>query len=350
MVRKKPSPGERSSNQSYRIPAVPDRQAAGEENDEETTRRDPSVSNVLSVSGDFNPGRAASRWITGPGERPSKSCAFWVNCLRAPQLVMKLSRPYGPIMERLNLLGVELDALDIPGLNSCISEAVRRDETRIIANHNLHSVYLYHQDPRMREFYRKADVSHIDGMSLVFWGRFMGHSLRWDERVTYVDWLAPLMASASQNGWRVFYLGGRVGVAKKAADILQAQMPGLQISTHHGFFANEESPSIVQEISRYQPHILMVAMGMPRQEYWILDNLDHLQANAILTAGGCFDYVAGIIPTPPRWMGKAGLEWLFRLKTEPRRLWRRYLLEPWFLLKPATLDALRRLGIEPGRS
>jgi N-acetylglucosaminyldiphosphoundecaprenol N-acetyl-beta-D-mannosaminyltransferase len=72
---------------------------------------------------------------------------------------------------------------------------------------------------------------------------------------------------------------------------------------------------------------------MPRQEHWILDNLEQIQTNTILTSGACIDYVAGAVPTPPRWMGKLGLEWLYRLFSEPGRLWKRYLLEPWFVVR-----------------
>jgi len=72
-------------------------------------------------------------------------------------------------------------------------------------------------------------------------------------------------------------------------------------------------------------------MGMPLQENWILDNLPDLEADVILPSGACFDYLAGEIPIPPRWMGRVGLEWLYRLGSEPRRLWRRYLVEPWFV-------------------
>ena len=75
----------------------------------------------------------------------------------------------------------------------------------------------------------------------------------------------------------------------------------------------------------------MVGMSMPRQERWVLDNFERLNTNAILTAGATLDYAAGAVPTPPRWAGKLGLEWLFRLVAEPKRLWRRYLVEPWFL-------------------
>jgi N-acetylglucosaminyldiphosphoundecaprenol N-acetyl-beta-D-mannosaminyltransferase len=83
-------------------------------------------------------------------------------------------------------------------------------------------------------------------------------------------------------------------------------------------------------------------MGMPRQEWWILDNLDRISANIVLQAGACFDYVAGEVPLPPRWMGQLGLEWLYRLVSEPGRLWRRYLVEPWSLLIPAGSDLFHR--------
>ena len=89
---------------------------------------------------------------------------------------------------------------------------------------------------------------------------------------------------------------------------------------------------MLDEIAQFHTDILMVGMGMPRQEHWIVDHLDRIPAHAILTAGACMDYVAGVVATPPRWMGRAGLEWLYRLGSEPGRLWRRYLLEPWHVL------------------
>lgn len=82
----------------------------------------------------------------------------------------------------------------------------------------------------------------------------------------------------------------------------------------------------------------MVGMGMPFQEHWILDNLEFIQVNAILNAGACFDYVAGAVPVPPRWMGRIGFEWLYRLMNEPGRLAKRYLWEPWFLIPHMVKD------------
>jgi N-acetylglucosaminyldiphosphoundecaprenol N-acetyl-beta-D-mannosaminyltransferase len=233
---------------------------------------------------------------------------------------------------RFTLLGVVVDPLTIAELNERIAKAVARGELWIIAHHNLHSVYLHHRDPKMRAFFARAHVVHIDGMPLVYWARVLGYPVTKQHRVTYVDWVHPLMATAAAEGWRVFYLGGKPGVAARAAEKLRRQYSGLVLETRHGYFTPEENDAVLEEIARFQPHVLMVGMGMPRQEHWVLDNLERISANAILTAGACFDYVAGVVPMPPRWMGRMGLEWLYRLWSEPRRLARRYLLEPWFLV------------------
>jgi N-acetylglucosaminyldiphosphoundecaprenol N-acetyl-beta-D-mannosaminyltransferase len=235
-------------------------------------------------------------------------------------------------MVRLSLLGIDVNPLTIPQLMSCIDTVIERNECRIIAHHNLHSVYLYQRDIKMRMFYKRADIVHIDGMPLVYWARLLGYPVSREQRVTYVDWVHPLLALAAYEGWRVFYLGGKPGVAARAAERLRCQYPSLIIGTHHGYFRSDENDTVLATIADFRPHILMVGMGMPRQEHWILDNLDRIRTNAILTAGACFDYIAGEIQTPPRWMGRIGLEWLYRLISEPRRLGRRYLVEPWSLL------------------
>ncbi len=236
-----------------------------------------------------------------------------------------------------SLLGIKVHALTMTELHTLIKDVVDNQKQCIIGHHNLHSLYTYHHEPEMREFYRKADYIHVDGMSLVFLARLLGLPLHKKHRVTYVDWVRPLMNEAARQGWRVFFLGSRPGVAARAARTLKKETPGLQLKTMHGYFdaaaQSSANRDVLQCVNMYKPHILMVGMGMPRQEGWVLNNAGNINANVILTVGACMDYVANALPTPPRWMGRLGLEWLFRLFSEPRRLWRRYLLEPWFILK-----------------
>ncbi len=143
-------------------------------------------------------------------------------------------------MGRLTLLGVDIDILSIDDLNNLIKSTICHSQKIVIGNHNLHSVYLFHHDDEMRRFYLKANFIHIDGMPLLIWGRLLGYPLKRDQRVTYVDWIAPLMAMAEREGFRVFYLGGKPGVAARAAQILCATYPALRIQTHHGYLRRKK--------------------------------------------------------------------------------------------------------------
>lgn len=249
------------------------------------------------------------------------------------------------------LLGLRVDAMTLPDLQAVAAEAIEDSRPCLIANHNLHSAYLYHHDPRMPEFYGKARYVQIDGMPLILIGKLRGYPLGAEHRLGAVDWIPQLTAEAARRGWRMFHLGSEPGVAERGADILRRRFPGLQIATAHGFFdadpGGEENRKLLERINAFGPNVLVVGMGMPRQEHWILDNIDRIEAEVILHAGAYMDFVAGVAPTPPRWMGPLSLEWLYRLYNEPRRLWRRYLLEPWFVLWLALKEWFER-GVPRG--
>ena len=232
------------------------------------------------------------------------------------------------------VLGVKVNLLNIHQLNSLILKAVRNNLKWIIGNHNLNSIYIFHHDHAMRNFYEIANYVHIDGMALVFIGRLLKLPFQRVHRVTYVDWIWILIEKAVEEGWSILYLGSKEEVGNRAAEIFRDRYPDLKIATESGYFCTEtENHHIIDKIKLYQPHILMVGMGMPRQEKWILDNIDDIEANIILPCGACVDYIASETRTPPRWMGQVGLEWLYRLITNPKRLWKRYLIEPWFVVK-----------------
>ena len=140
---------------------------------------------------------------------------------------------------------------------------------------------------------------------------------------------------------------GEAGGRRDRGSATRQASPGLQLQTHHGYFTDQENTRVLGEIAQYDPQVLLVGMGMPRQENWVLGNLSGIRSPAILTIGACFDYIVGEIPTPPRWMGRAGLEWLYRLASEPTRLWRRYLVEPWSLIPFAARDIAERVYRRP---
>ena len=235
-----------------------------------------------------------------------------------------------------DLLGIRIHALSKRELVDCVSKAIDGRTRHIIGNHNLHSLYMWFHEPQMREFYSLTDYTHIDGMSLVLLGRLLGLPLKREHRTGYVDLLPLLAKQAAEHEWRIFYLGSRPGVAEKAARMLRNRYAGLQIRTHHGHFNAEQSgaenQAVLAEINAYAPDVLMVGLGMPRQEVWVLQNQKDIAAHVVFCCGALMDYIAGEILTPPRWIGRLGFEWLYRLLSEPGRLWQRYLLEPWSVM------------------
>jgi N-acetylglucosaminyldiphosphoundecaprenol N-acetyl-beta-D-mannosaminyltransferase len=253
-----------------------------------------------------------------------------------------------PTDTAISFLGLTLHPKTLDELNDLVSIGIRDQKRWIIANHNLHSVYLFHTQPTLREFYARAHWVHIDGMPLVALGRLYGYPLERSQRVTYADWTLPLIALAAGQGWRVFYLGSPKGVAEKGAQELRKLHPTLHIEVNDGYFdarpGSAENEALVARINTYEPDLLMVGMGMPRQEYWIHNNFAQLNAKVILPSGAAIDYIAGAVPTPPRWTGLLGLEWAFRLVNEPRRLFARYLIEPWYILFLLATDFLRKGG------
>jgi N-acetylglucosaminyldiphosphoundecaprenol N-acetyl-beta-D-mannosaminyltransferase len=248
-----------------------------------------------------------------------------------------VSRDHKNVTDTVMFLGVTLQPRSMPEMNKLVERGIRERQRWIIANHNLHSVYLFHRYPRLREFYSDVNWTYLDGMPLVALGRLYGYPLQRKQRVTHADWMGPLMELAAGRGWRVFNLGSPRQVAEKGAAQLRKLYPALQIEVSDGFFDarrdSDENEALVARINAYRPDLLMVGMGMPRQEFWTQENFARLKAHVILSSNGAaFEYVAGAVPTPPRWAGRIGLEWIFRLVNEPRRLFARYLIEPWYIL------------------
>lgn len=249
--------------------------------------------------------------------------------------------------QRISLLGGEVDLVTPRDVLSYVGRCVERRQTAVIANHNFHSLYLCRKSPDLRAFFDKADLIEVDSTPMIAWGRALGMPIGIEHRSTYLDWRDDFWRLADANHWRVFYLGGAPGVASDACERLAEEWPNAVLASRNGYFddrpGSAENEVVLAEIAAFDPHVIFVGMGMPRQEQWIVRNMHRLSGSVLFSVGAAYDYEAGAQVAAPRWMGKAGVEWLFRLVTQPRRLAYRYMVEPLFLLPAAMGDLARRL-------
>lgn len=250
--------------------------------------------------------------------------------------------------ERVTILGQPMDLVKPEEVLHHIQQAVRQGAKTLIANHNLHSLYLMQKRPELGAFYDKADLIEVDSTPLLAFSRVLGLHSRGFHRCTYLDWRDHFWSVANRQSWRVLSVGGAPGVGDEAARRLKARYPNADIAIHHGFFdarpGSSENAAVLDRITGFQPHILFVGMGMPRQELWIADNFERLPDCVILSVGAAFDYEAGVQSAAPRWMGRAGVEWAYRLLHDPKRLFVRYCVEPWTLIPLALRDIRQARG------
>ncbi len=235
---------------------------------------------------------------------------------------------------RVELLGIPIDPVTPEVLLTRVSEtAEASDRARLFFCLNVNYVNLAQGDPEVLKCFRGADTVYADGMGVVWGARLLGYSL--PAKITVTDFVDPLCAKAVERGYSVFLLGGRPFSVEESGRRLTARYPGLQIvGMHHGFFTQYDEASLVKTIRNAAPKILLVGLGAPRQERWLMHYRTALPPCAALTCGALFDFVWGGLPRAPRWLTEHGLEWVWRLRIEPRRLWRRYLVgNPVFLFR-----------------
>lgn len=241
-----------------------------------------------------------------------------------------------PLPRHHSFLGVNVRAMKFGEIVDFVSRCEDPGHPKLIFHHNLHSAYTFKNDPSFRAAYAQAAAVYIDGVPLIWIGRSLGLNLAIEDRVTFVDSFEPLLAEAAKREWKIFYLGSSPTVISAGLSCLRQRFPTLTLKGRDGYFDQSQgSPQtleVIKEINEFEPHILFVGLGVPRQEYWLSKNASALRANAIFTCGATMDYVTGEIRRPPSLAGKLGFNWLFRLFNQPRYLWKRYLVEPWSLI------------------
>ena len=216
--------------------------------------------------------------------------------------------------------------------------SIQEKQQLIIASQNLHGLYLGVTNNAFCELHElPQSLVHIDGFPLIYlaWLHNLRHT-RMVHRTAVHDWLPHYARAASDKGWRMYCLGSNADVNARAVQSLTDIAPHATIKGCDGFFdvtkGSAGNQAVLDDIAAFKPDIVIVGMGMGRQEEWILDNQRELGNCCIITVGACLEYMAGEMPICPRWFGPFGLEMVWRLVTRPRRYAHRYLVEPWLLL------------------
>jgi N-acetylglucosaminyldiphosphoundecaprenol N-acetyl-beta-D-mannosaminyltransferase len=232
--------------------------------------------------------------------------------------------------ERITILGVGIDNVDTSSALDIIEGFIRERKPHMVVTADSSGIVLADTDHELREIMNSADLVTPDSFGVLWASRRQGTPLQ--ERVSGIDVVKLLCARGSEHEYSVFLLGAAPGVAETAADNLKHRCPGLRIAgTYHGYFSEEESGSVIEQIRESKPDILFVALGIPRQEKWIALHMKELDVPVAMGVGGSFDVISGNVRRAPKWMQDHGLEWLFRLYSDPRKI-RKVLQLPRFVL------------------
>jgi N-acetylglucosaminyldiphosphoundecaprenol N-acetyl-beta-D-mannosaminyltransferase len=240
--------------------------------------------------------------------------------------------------ECINILGVGVSAIKLDDAIAAVEGWIEKRKPHYVCITGVHGVMESRKDPRLRDIHNQADLVAPDGMPLVWISRWLGATQV--ERVYGPDLMRAITARSPARGYRHFYYGGAPGVASQLAAALTAANNGLNVvgtlCPPFRPLTPEEDDEVVAQINAAAPDIVWVGLSTPKQEYWMASHIGLIKAPVMIGVGAAFDFLAGTKKQAPTWMQQHGLEWLYRLCMEPRRLWRRYAyIVPGFLFLAA---------------
>jgi N-acetylglucosaminyldiphosphoundecaprenol N-acetyl-beta-D-mannosaminyltransferase len=233
----------------------------------------------------------------------------------------------------VDVLGVHVPILSKGELTNRFINLLLDDTKGWISYVNVHAINLANKIPWFKEFLNNSLITYCDGVGVSYAIKILYNEHQ--DRIALSDWIYDICGELEKLGKRVFFLGSTPQVISTVVSKLQSLFPQLQIAgSYHGYFSSNEEAIIVDLINSSKVDVLIVGMGMPKQEEWIQKHCYDLNVKIILNGGSVLEFVAGAKKRCPRWLSNLGLEWFFRLLQEPRRLWRRYLIgNPLFLWK-----------------
>lgn len=189
---------------------------------------------------------------------------------------------------------------------------------------NASKVNLMQQDEELTKIINECPLINADGQSIVWGSKFLGNKL--PERVTGIDIFTELVKISAKKGYKPYFFGAKEEVVTEVVRKFKEKYPDLKIAGYrNGYFKDEESKNIAEDIRKSGADILFVAFSSPKKEFWIKEHMEIMQVPFAMGVGGSFDVIAGKTTRAPKWMQKCGLEWFYRFIQEPRRMFKRYI-------------------------
>ncbi len=236
------------------------------------------------------------------------------------------------IKEPVKILDVPVHPLTMGEAVSVLEESITSGEQAFVVTANAEIIMMCQEDAGYKKIVSQdAQLVLPDGAGAVWAGRHLGYKI--PERVAGFDLYCQLLDKAAQKGYKAFFFGGSPGIAEAAKAKSEELYPGVQVvGCRNGYFKEEESQAIIDEINASGADMLFAALGAPKQEKWLVRYREQLKPKILMGIGGSFDVFAGKMERAPKWMQDASLEWLFRLYKQPSRFMRMMAL-PKFVLK-----------------
>lgn len=233
--------------------------------------------------------------------------------------------------ERVNILGVGVSAVNMDQALERLDRWIADGERQYVCVCPVHSIMECRRSEAVRAIFNSAGMVTPDGMPVVWVARWSGHP-----QVGRVYGPDLMLAVLGRQRHRHFFYGGGPGVAKRLAESMKGRFPQVDIAgvLEPPFAPLDQlcTPEAARAINDSRPDVVWVGMSSPKQDRWMAQMRPLLDAPVLIAVGAAFDFHTGAVRQAPLWMQRSGLEWLFRLALEPRRLWRRYLVDnPWFL-------------------
>jgi len=233
-------------------------------------------------------------------------------------------------LESVHIADVPVHNLTMQETLDVIEEFVAEGQPVYLGSINADMIVRCNRDGAFAQYYKKCHLCLTDGVPVLWASKFLGTPIK--EKVAGSDLVPRLCELAQAKGYKLYFLGGRPGAAAAAKAKLLNNFPHLKIvGTYAPPFGFEKDPqelkTIEAKIRQAKPDILLVGLGAPKQEQWIRQHYQHLGVPIMMGVGVTFEFIAEIVKRAPEWMQKIGLEWSWRLMMEPRRLWKRYLID-----------------------